>query len=59
LVNQARNKHYSTFSLYGDGEFAEALMLFQEKLQRHIHDLQHIEWIDENIMLTFTKDWSK
>ncbi|MCZ6875977.1 MAG: class I SAM-dependent methyltransferase [bacterium] len=58
LMNQARNKHYSTFSLYGDREFTEALMLFREKLQQNFHDLQHIEWIDENIMLTFTKDCS-
>lgn len=56
LVSQARNKHYSTFSLYDDGEFAESLLLFQEELQRHFQDLRHIDWIDENVMLTFRKD---
>ncbi len=58
LMNQARNKHYSTFSLYRDGEFAEALTLFRQELHRNVRDLQCIEWIDENIMLTFKKDSS-
>ena len=58
LVNQARNKHYSTFSLYNDDEFAESLLLLQEELQRHFQDTRHIEWIDENVRLTFRKDLS-
>ncbi|MDP6559810.1 MAG: hypothetical protein QF619_06795, partial [Candidatus Binatia bacterium] len=58
LMNQARNKHYSTFSLYRDGEFAEALTLFREELHRNVRDLQCIEWIDENIMLTLRRDSS-
>jgi hypothetical protein len=58
LMNQARNKHYSTFSLYRDVEFAEALTLFREELRRNVRDLQCIEWIGENIMLTLRKDSS-
>lgn len=58
LINQAQNKHYSTFSLYDDVEFAESLLLFREELERHFRDPLHIEWIDENVMLTFRKDSS-
>ena len=58
LIHQARNKHYSTFSLYADDEFKQALILFREALQRNFRDLRHIEWIDENVMLTFRKSSS-
>ena len=58
LINQARNKHYSTFSLYGDDEFKQALILFREALQRNFRDPRHIEWIDENVMLTCRKNSS-
>ena len=58
LINQARNKHYSTFALFGDDEFKQALILFREALRRNFGDPRQIEWIDENVMLTFRKNSS-
>lgn len=52
LLNQARNKHYSTFSLYTGKEFESALRTFKKSLARDFDDLNNIQWHDENIMLT-------
>ena len=49
LVEQARSRHYSTFSLYDSEAFEEALAVFQEKVQRRFADA--IEWHDENILV--------
>ena len=56
LLQQAENKHYSTFSLYTDDEFKEALNVFKQQVESHFSEVERVEWIDENIMIVFRKD---
>lgn len=51
LVERARAKHYSTFSLYKEHELVEAMKTFQENIRREFQDTNKIEWLDENILL--------
>ncbi len=51
LVNLARNGHYSTFSLYEEREFADALEGFQRNIARHFSHPEYIKWFDEYTML--------
>jgi SAM-dependent methyltransferase len=51
LLSQARNRHYSTLSLYTEEEFAEASNAFEKTLRRRFDDPWRIEWHDENILL--------
>ena len=46
LREQAENAHYSTFSLYGPEEFAEALQIFLRRLPDPL-----VRWCDENLLL--------
>ncbi len=55
LLSQARDKHYSTFSLYTPAELDRALAEFERNLRTSFKDLQRIEWSDENVMLVFRK----
>jgi len=55
LVNQARNSHYSTFSLYEREEFASALKGFQRNITRHFNDPKHVKWFDEYAMLVVSR----
>lgn len=55
LVNQAVNHHYSTFSLYGEKEFEEALLGFIENVSAHFGNTERIVWHAENIMLVIRK----
>jgi len=55
LIEQARGKHYSTFSLYGEEELEQALKVFQNKIQKAFQDTNRIEWFDENILLVLKK----
>lgn len=56
LLHEARNKHYSTFSLYSATEFDRALVEFETTIRKHFADPDHVEWTDENIMVVFRKD---
>jgi len=56
LVTQARHHHYSTFYLYNEIEFEEALQKFQENTNHHFKNLDNIIWDDENIMFNMRKD---
>jgi hypothetical protein len=49
LVEQARRRHYSTFSLYDPDAFEEALADFQKKVRRRFADA--VEWHDENVLI--------
>ncbi len=49
LVEQARSRHYSTFSLYDTDVFEEALDVFRENVQRRFADA--VEWHDENVLV--------
>ena len=51
LLEKARKRHYSTFSLYEEDELREALKAFQETIRRKFADTTKIEWFDENILL--------
>ncbi len=51
LVDQARGRHYSTFSLYDEAEFERACAAFEADLRRHVDDCSRIVWHDENVML--------
>ena len=51
LLKKVKVRHYSTFSLYEQGELAEALPIFQERLGEKFSDLNRIKWFDENILL--------
>ncbi len=54
LVEQARSRHYSTFSLYDQDAFEEALAVFQEKVRRLFADA--VEWHDENVLVHALRD---
>lgn len=53
LIAQAKNRHYSTFSLYGQEEFLEALDTFERELLRRYKNPAAINWYDENTLLVF------
>ncbi len=55
LIEQAENRHYSTFDLYTEEEFSKSLEQFKKNLNRQCEDLQNIEWLDENILLLLRK----
>lgn len=55
LIQQAENKHYSTFSFYSAGTYERALAGFQANIKRHFTDLNRIEWFDENVMIVLRK----
>jgi len=56
LVTQAKNYHYSTFLLYDEREFEEALKRFSKNIAREFKDPDKIIWNDENIMLVIRKN---
>ena len=49
LVEQARGRHYSTFSLYEPEAFEKALAEFRRKVQSRFTDV--VEWHDENVLV--------
>ena len=51
LMEQARNGHYSTFSLYGSDHFEQAILQFEGNLREAFPDEEDIRWVDENILL--------
>ena len=55
LLHQARNHHYSTFSLYSQTELTDALNKFESRIRRNFSDLAHVKWVDENVMLVFQR----
>jgi len=55
LITQARCHHYSTFCLYEEREFEEALKTFQQLVTRHFKDTDNVVWHDQNTMLVIRK----
>ena len=51
LLEQARNGHYSTFSLYGKEHFERAILQFEGNLREAFRNEKDIRWVDENTML--------
>ena len=54
LLEQARNRHYSTFSLYEPDAFEEALAAFRTIIERRFAD--PVEWYDENVLIHAVRD---
>ena len=50
LVEKAKRKHYSTFTLYENNALNESLKIFQENIKTQFPDACQIEWYDENIL---------
>jgi ubiquinone/menaquinone biosynthesis C-methylase UbiE len=59
LITKARNHHYSTFFLYDEKEFEDALQEFQENIAHHFKNQDRITWYDENIMLIIRKTFKR
>ena len=55
LVQQAQNKHYSTFSLYDKELFLKSLEIFKQNIKNNFEDLNQVNWFDENILLEIRK----
>ncbi|MCL0079616.1 hypothetical protein M1O18_01740, partial [Dehalococcoidia bacterium] len=55
LVNQARNGHYSTFSLYRRDEFEAALQAFCDNIIDNFSSSEKVGWFDENVLLVVRK----
>ncbi len=55
LLEQARGRHYSTFSLYGEAEFEDACAAFAAELRRSHADIDRIEWRDQNTLLQIAR----
>lgn len=49
LVEQARNRHYSTFALYDPEAFEEALATFHKNVRHQFGDV--VGWYDENVLV--------
>jgi ubiquinone/menaquinone biosynthesis C-methylase UbiE len=58
LIKKAMDHHYSTFFLYDEKEFEEALKKFPENIARDFKDPDKIIWDDENIMLVIRENVS-
>ena len=54
LVEQARNKHYSTFEFY-DGTFGNHLDEFRKNILKNYEDMDNVTWQDENILIEIRK----
>jgi len=50
LLEQARSRHYSTFSLYADAEFEKACQTFEGAVRRQFDDPARVAWHDQNIL---------
>ena len=60
LVEQARSRHYSTFSLYEPDEFEDSLGRFRENVERRqvdsVDPADPVEWHDENVLVHAVRD---
>lgn len=54
LIEQARSRHYSTFSLYEPDAFEDALRTFRAVVGRRFAG--PVEWYDENILVHAVRD---
>jgi SAM-dependent methyltransferase len=51
LLEQVRNRHYSTFSLYAEAELEKASQTFKDAVRRQFDDPAKVAWRDQNILL--------
>jgi ubiquinone/menaquinone biosynthesis C-methylase UbiE len=52
LIEQARARHYSTFSLYNEERLEECISDFRENVMRAFPDANQVRWSDGNVFLT-------
>ncbi|UCF04912.1 MAG: class I SAM-dependent methyltransferase [bacterium] len=55
LLRRAANHHYSTFHLYEEREFAEALEGFERNVLRTVENPGEVFWRDLNVMLVMRR----
>ena len=51
LLLQARGKHYSTFSLYTDDEFEDAIEAFAQNIRHRYYKSGEVQWFVKNVLL--------
>ncbi len=51
LLNKARNRFYSVFSLYEEEELDECIKKFEQNVIDNFEDMNNLEWIDEYSLL--------
>ena len=51
LIEKARARHYSTFSLYKKERLEEGISEFRENVLRNFSDTKQIRWTDGNVLL--------
>ena len=50
LLEQARTRHYSTFSLYEPSELSDAISKFEHSVRQDFDDAGSIAWDDQNVL---------
>ncbi|TRZ52967.1 MAG: class I SAM-dependent methyltransferase [Dehalococcoidia bacterium] len=55
LIEQAENRHYSTFWFYSEEELVTALDEFQQNIRKQFSDPNQVRWFDENLLLVIEK----
>ncbi|RMD69162.1 MAG: class I SAM-dependent methyltransferase [Gammaproteobacteria bacterium] len=55
VLEKVKSRHYSTFSLYDEGDFQRALAAFEARLLADFPD-RTITWTDENLLLEAERD---
>ena len=56
LIDRARARHYSTFSLYTPEELEEAMEGFTNNIKGKFKDLNRVHWLDENTLFVIRKE---
>lgn len=56
LIEQAENRHYSTFWFYSDQEFVTVLEEFRQNIRQHFSNPNQVRWFDENLLLVIEKE---
>ena len=56
LLERARARHYSTFSLYSSEELEEAIATFTQKIGNEFEGAHRIHWFDENTLFVIRKE---
>ncbi len=51
LINKARNRFYSVFSLYDEEELEECIKVFEKNVISNFKDTEQVEWLDEYSLL--------
>jgi len=51
LINKARNRFYSVFSLYDEEELEECIKVFEKNVITNFKDTEQVKWLDEYSLL--------